>query len=287
VLLRADVCTVHYCHRAARTRIAAGSRASRATPLYRLNAAVAGALSRAGEAWCYRPARTGLLCAVSGGVATELRERFPVMHGAIRMVPNGVDANVFRPDAAVRREVRGELRLDDETSLALFVGGDWERKGLARAVDALAAAPGWQLAVAGAGDPAPLVARARAAGTESRLRFLGPVREIQRLYPAGDAFVLPTAYETFSLVTFEAAASGLPLLVTRVSGVEELLRDGDNGWFIAPDGADIARRLNLLRSDPVLAGRMADRARAAAAGYSWQAMADGYLAAYTELGTGP
>jgi glycosyltransferase involved in cell wall biosynthesis len=282
VLGRADVSTVHYCHRAARAQLE-GSRASRQTFLYRVNAGVAGVFSRAGEAWCYRQARTRVLCAVSRGVATELQQGFPAMAGAIRIVPNGVDLAVFRPDATARREVRAELGIGDQMGLALFVGGDWERKGLRYAIDALTLAPDWHLAVAGAGDQEPLLARARAAGTESRLRFLGPVRRMPRLYAAGDALVLPTAYETFSLVTFEAAASGLPLLVSRVSGVEDLLQDGRNGWFIGRAGPDIARRLSELRSDPDLARSMAEQARVAATGYSWEAMAAGYVSIYSEL----
>jgi glycosyltransferase involved in cell wall biosynthesis len=279
---RAAVSTVHYCHRAAVTQVA-GSRASRPGPLYRLNSALNGVLSLAGEAWCYRPERTRLLCAVSEGVASELRECFPDMAGAVRSVANGVDSTSFRPDGARRRHARAELELDDRARLALFVGGDWERKGLAYAVDALGAAPDWHLAVAGGGDPTSYLERAHRAGTQARLHFLGRVRDMARLYAGADAFVFPSAYEAFPLVALEAAASGLPLLITRVNGVEDLLHDGDNGWFILRDAADIARRLNQLAADPDLARSMGDAARRAAASYSWEAMADGYLSLYAEL----
>jgi glycosyltransferase involved in cell wall biosynthesis len=279
---RADVSTIHYCHRAARTEVV-GSRASRAGVLYRLNSAANRLLSLAGEAWCYRPARTRLLCAVSSGVASELAAYFPAMADKVRMIPNGVDSAVFRPDPRARAEVGAELGVDERAELALFVGGDWERKGLLHAVDALASAPNWHLGVAGAGDPGPYAARARAAGTESRLRFLGPVRDMPRLYAASDAFVLPTAYEAFPLVALEAAASGVPLLVTRVNGAEDLLRDGHNGWLIKRDGGDIARRLNELEHDPELARRMSTNARAAATPFTWDAMANGYVSLYAEL----
>jgi len=279
---RADVATVHYCHRAAATRVE-GSRASRPSRLYRFNAALAGVLARSGEAWCYRPGRMRLLCAVSEGVAHELRTSFPAMAGAVRTVPNGVDARAFRPDAEARRAVRERLGVEDGAPLALFVGGDWERKGLPHAVDALALAPDWQLAVAGGGDSAPIAERARRAGSDGRLRFLGSVCEMPRLYAAADAFVLPTAYEAFPLVALEAAASGLPLLITRVNGVEELLDDGRSGWFVAREGHDVAKRLNELRADAELARRMGVAARAAAAGFSWEAMAAGYASLYAEL----
>lgn len=281
---RADVTTVHYCHSAAHR--VAGPRASRPGRLYGINSGLSTALARAGEAWCYRPGRARALVAVSEGVAGELRDHFPPMAPFIRTIPNGVDSAVFRPAPAARMQVRTELGFEPGDTVALFVGGDWTRKGLEHAVDALADAPEWILAVAGNGDPAELVTRARSAGTEPRLRFLGPVTQMPRLYAGADAFVLPTAYEAFPLVTLEAAASGLPLLVTRVNGVEELLEEGRNGWFIERDGADIARRLNELRATPQLARDLAAEARGAAARYSWQAMIERYRSLYAELADG-
>jgi glycosyltransferase involved in cell wall biosynthesis len=279
---RADVSTVHYCHRAAADQVE-GSRASRSGSLYRLNAAVAAVQSRAAEAWCYRPARTRLLCAVSSGVSAELERGFPAMADSIRTVPNGVDCAVFRPDAGARTEARANLGIEDAVSLALFVGGDWERKGLIHAIDALAVASGWHLAVAGRGDLTAARERARAAQSEARLHLLGPVDDMPRLYAAADAFLFPTSYEAFPLVVLEAAASGLPLLVPRVNGVEDVLRHGVNGWFITRDGHDIASRLNELGGDPELAASMSRAARAAIAGYSWQSMAEGYLSVYEEV----
>jgi glycosyltransferase involved in cell wall biosynthesis len=283
---RVDVSTVHYCHRTADRRLN-GSRASRPSPLFRVNAATAGMMSRAGESWCYRPGRAQLVCAVSRGLASDLAESFPQMRSAVRVIPNGVDAAVFRPDRQARREVRAALGIDDRTRLALFVGGDWERKGLSHAVDALAFARDWHLAVAGAGDEAPLIAAARNAGRESRLHFLGSVRDMPRLYAAGDAFVLPTGYEAFPLVALEAAATGLPLLVTRVNGIEDLMQDGLCGWFVSRDAREIARRLNELRADPELARQMAAAARSAALQFSWEAMVEGYLSLYAELRGSP
>jgi glycosyltransferase involved in cell wall biosynthesis len=279
---RAQVSTVHFCHRAAATRLT-GSRASRANPLYRLNTTIASWLSRLAESWCYRPGRTTLLCAVSNGVAAELREHFPASAERIRTVPNGVDSSEFRPDEASRPALRTRLGIANGTPLALFVGGDWERKGLRPAVDALALARDWHLAVAGHGEPTELRARAGASGAASRLHFLGPVAHMPPIYAAADAFVLPTAYEAFPLVCLEAAASGLPLLVTRVNGVEDLLRDGRNGWFVRPDGPEIATRLNELAADADLARRMATEARSAAARFTWEAMVTGYLEIYSEL----
>jgi glycosyltransferase involved in cell wall biosynthesis len=277
---RAHISSVHYCHKSA-AKILVAPRASRASVLYRLNGRVAQALSRAGEAWCYRPGRTRLLCAVSVGLATELRTAFPSMAHRIKTVPNGVDTVEFRPDAASRRAVRARLGLDDSALVALFVGGDWDRKGLAFAVDALGQAPGWHLVVAGEGDANGISRRARTLGVSGRLHLCGAVAEMAPLYAAADVFLLPTAYETFSLVTYEAAASALGLLVTRVSGVEDILRDGVNGWFIERDANAIAARLTSLANDRELMQQMASEARAAAQAITWSAMVAGYEAAYS------
>jgi UDP-glucose:(heptosyl)LPS alpha-1,3-glucosyltransferase len=103
-----------------------------------------------------------------------------------------------------------------------------------------------------------------------------------RLYAAADAFVFPTAYEAFPLVALEAAASGLPLLVTAVNGVEDLLEDGRNGWVVTRDAQDIAGRLNELHLHPQLARVIGGEARVAAIGYSWEAMATAYDSIYDE-----
>jgi glycosyltransferase involved in cell wall biosynthesis/GT2 family glycosyltransferase len=282
VFNRADVSTVHYCHRAAAGRVE-GSRASRPGTFYRLNSAVMRQLALAGEAYCYRPSKTRLLCAVSGGVASELRQGFPDMAAAVRTVPNGVDSTRFAPNPEARMSMRAELGLLPDTPVATFVGGDWGRKGLDFAVDALTHAPGWHLLVAGTGDPEPILTRARAAGTVDRIVFLGCVSDTPRLYAAADAFVLPTTYEAFPLVALEAAASGLPLLITPVNGVTDLLEDGVCGWFISRSADDIGARLNALSRDPARAGAMGAAASAAAKAFDWEAMTAGYVAAYADV----
>ena len=279
---RADVITVHYCHHAGGARDA-GSRASRPGALYGLNQTVSSVLSRVAESWCYRPARARLLCAVSSGVEDELELAFPKMASQIRSIPNGVDAARFAPDPSARRGLRDQLGVAPESKIALFAGGDWERKGLRFAVGALADAQEWHLAVAGDGDPGPLLASSSEDGTADRLHFLGRVEDMPALYAAADAFVFPTSYEAFPLVVLEAAASAVPMLVTRVNGATELIDHGQNGWFIERNADDIAKRLNELLADPDRGRSMAARARETAGSFTWDAMADAYASLYAEL----
>jgi UDP-glucose:(heptosyl)LPS alpha-1,3-glucosyltransferase len=282
VLNRADLSTVHFCHRAYHAR-AAVPRVGRASPLYRLNAAITSAMTRLAERYCYRPARTRRLVAVSEGVARELREFFPGAGETVSVIPNGVDREAFAPDPGARSRLRTELGVQENELLALFVGGEWERKGLRHALEALPLAPGWRLLVVGGGDEERYRRLAESLGVGDRVDFAGATARTAPYYACADGFLLPTAYETFSLVSFEAAAAGLPLLVSRVSGVEEILVEGRNGWFIDRDARVIADRLNELRRDPQRRREMGEAARADSARFGWGRVVESYDELYGRL----
>jgi UDP-glucose:(heptosyl)LPS alpha-1,3-glucosyltransferase len=219
-----------------------------------------------------RPARVGGVIAVSPGVAAEVREMYPRLADRVTVITNGVDRVRFSPPSTDQRlSARSRLGIPATVPLALFVGGDWGRKGLAFAINALKDASEWHLAVAGRGDEAAYRRLAVSAGVAERVHMLGVMGDAPMLYHAADAFVLPTSYETFSLVTYEAAASGLPLLATGVSGVEDLLVDGITGFRITRDSAEISVRLRQLTASPALALRMGAEARSATADYTWDA----------------
>ena len=151
---------------------------------------------------------------------------------------------------------------------------------------AIAAAPGWTLLVAGAGDGERYAALAAELGVADRVRFLGVSSDVPVVYAASDVFLLPSRYETFSLVTFEAAASGLPVLAAPVSGVRELIDDGRNGYLIAPDGEQIAARLRELARDPGGRERLGRAARASALAFSTERMVQAHHDLYMRLAAG-
>ena len=281
---RADIATVHFSHRAF-ARLNQPRRGSRATRLHLINARVVGALVRAAERWCYRPCRVTHLVGVSAGVSREILALYPYCRDEVTVIPCGVDGEAFRPDPPARELVMSELlkRRDDGASIVLFVGGEWDRKGLAAVIAALRLAPGWVLLVVGEGDVSAARARAEHEGVGDRVYFLGRRQNPAALFAAADAFCLPTLYETFCMAAHEAASAGLPLLVTRVSGVEDLLVDGESGWFIVRDAPDISRRLRELRRSPIVAARMGGAARRASERYRWDDTVRSHLALYERL----
>lgn len=276
---RADVSTVHFCHGAFHRGVSGSRAAGRSAP-YRLNSWIVCWMSRLGERYCYRPGVTRRLAPVSEGVARELRQLFP--SADLTVIPNGVDTEAFAPDAGHRERLRARLGLGDDELVALFVGGDWERKGLREAIEGVSAADGWHLVVVGGGEVGRYRALAGGLGARERVHFEGWVTDAAPYYAGADAFLLPTAYETFSLVAYEAAASGLPLLVTRVSGVEDILVEGRNGWFIDRDAEMIAQRLEALR-DGAVRRAMGEAAREDSARFGWERAIEGYDRLYREL----
>ena len=219
-------------------------------------------------------------------MSSQLRDGLAVMSDwaadASVVIPNGVDAEQFAPDSRARARSRAEHRIGASVLLAVFLGGDWERKGLAPAIGALALAPDWSLLVVGPGDPAPYRDEARRLGCADRLHFAGPSRDPAPLLAAGDAFVLPTRFEGFPLSAIEAAASGLALLLTRESNADGLLEPGETGFWVRRDAIDIAARLSEL-GDPALRARLGASARRAAERFSWPRIVDRHVAVYEEI----
>ncbi len=275
---KGDVVTAQFCHHAFRDN-AHIPRRRRDTLPYRVNERVDGWINRRTERMAYRPSRTHRLVTVAHGMAAELTHYFPDMRDRIDVVPNGVDLDLFRPDPPLREEFRAEHGLGGDL-VALFVGGDWERKGLRFAIEGVAKAPAWSLLVLGDGDRRAYGALAERSRAANRVRFLGQVRDPERAFASADAFVLPTAYEAFPLVALEAAAAGLPLVVTRGNGTEELVAEGENGFFVDRDGESVAARLRQLESAPELLTKMRASARESVSGYTWTNVVDRYIEIY-------
>jgi UDP-glucose:(heptosyl)LPS alpha-1,3-glucosyltransferase len=283
VLNRADVVAVHYCQQAG------VATASRSTALYRIHVKLAGLLRRLGERVCFGRWRSATFVCVSHGVAEEVAEHFPQLADRLITIHNGIDLEAFAPGARTQEAHawRVELGIPQERLLAAFVGSEWERKGLEPVIRALALTDEWDLVVAGGGDRNRYSELATALGVGARVHWLGVVQDVPLVYELADAFVMASSYETFSLVTFEAAASALPILATPVNGVRELIEDERNGFLITAEPREIATRLSQLAGDPQLRARLGRAAREASLGFGRARMVDEHHALYARLAAEP
>ncbi len=276
---RADVIAVHFCH--AGFAASQGPRVSSGTPrLRRFNTSVARRLALAAERWSYRPSRVRAFAAVSAGVREELLRYYGGVD--VHVTPNGVDLDRFRPRPSAREQLRAEQHVQDAT-VALFVGGDWDRKGLGLALEALARLKAGgskiRLWVVGRGDRARFEELARTLQVSSDLQFFGQRADTERFYSAADVFVLPTSYEAFSLVTLEAAASGLPVIMPAINGASELVGDDEAGLLVERTVDSVVAALARIVDDADLRSRLGREARRRATRYAW----DDTTRAVTEL----
>jgi UDP-glucose:(heptosyl)LPS alpha-1,3-glucosyltransferase len=282
VLNEVDAISIHYCQQVG------PATPSRSSLLFRLNVAASARLGKLAERVCFRVNRPRRFVCVSEGVAEEIRQHFPEQASRTLAIPNGVDTEAFAPGS--RRDdssrLRTELAIADGRLVAVFVGSEWQRKGLDPAIRALALAPGWDLLVVGSGDRERYEQLAETLGVGDAIHWIGVSRDVAPLYQLADALVFPTSYEAFPLVALEAAASGLPIIATPVNGIRELIRDGTNGFLVDAEAGEIAQRLRVL-CDPALRQRLGAAARAAALEYSWAKMIDRHEALYRRIAAEP
>jgi UDP-glucose:(heptosyl)LPS alpha-1,3-glucosyltransferase len=203
------------------------------------------------------------------------------------VIPNGVDLDRFRPPTpGQRRAGRAALGLGDEERVAVFIGHEFDRKGLSFAIRGLPFAEGVLLLIIGGSDDiiAAANAEAQAVGVGDRVLFLGPRYNLRSFLAASDLFVLPSAYEANALVVLEALASGLPVVTTRVGFAPEVVVDGENGFLVERDPRQVGERLQQLAElpDEELA-EWRRRARASVEPYSWREIARRYLDLAEEL----
>jgi UDP-glucose:(heptosyl)LPS alpha-1,3-glucosyltransferase len=139
---------------------------------------------------------------------------------------------------------------------ALMIAQDFERKGLAQTIAALARVPNLQLTVVGSDRFAEYQKLAKSLGVSQRVRFAGPTKDPRPFYRAADFFVLPTRHDPCSLVVLEALAMGLPVISSRFNGACEIMTDGIHG-FVLDDPLDLPALAAAMKQMMVASRRSA------------------------------
>jgi UDP-glucose:(heptosyl)LPS alpha-1,3-glucosyltransferase len=219
-------------------------------------------------------------------VRDALHARHGVPEARLVVIENGVDLERFRPAlrASERARVRAEVGAGAEVPVWLLVGSELHRKGCDTALRALAAGGPREaeLWVCGRDEPRAWRALAERLGVGARVRFLGPRADLERVYAAADALLLPTRYDAFANVCLEAAASGLPVATSGANGAARWL--GDAGLVVEDpeDAGGFAKALDAL-GEPALRARLGAAARARAEGRSWARCVEDLRRLYARL----
>jgi glycogen synthase len=246
--------------------------------------------------------------AVSESMRRDVHELYGVSMKRIRVIPNGIDLDEYRPtrdDALLKR-----YGIDPATPYVLFVGRITRQKGIVHLVNAIRhLEPGGQVVLCAGQPDTPEIEREMRAAVdrarrEGRHRIVWipkmvPKADIVTLYTHAAVFVCPSVYEPFGIINLEAMACETPVVASKVGGIPEIVVDGETGLLVAfeakGDGdfeprdpeafsRELASAVNRLLADDATREAMGRAARARAqAKFSWTAVAEATLAFYRDL----
>jgi glycosyltransferase involved in cell wall biosynthesis len=205
--------------------------------------------------YIYEEERRGMhaadcIIAVSEFTKRVIVEHYGISPEKVMVVHNGIDHTEYQktlPPALLHIRTQGK-------KIVLFVGRITIQKGpdyfikVARRV--LEHDPNVLFVISGAGDMEYQIIRMAAdMGLGDKVVFAGFVRgeELTKLYRAADLYVMPSVSEPFGLTALEALANGTPILVSRQSGVAEVLTHAlKSDFWDVDDMAD--KILNVMES---------------------------------------
>jgi glycosyltransferase involved in cell wall biosynthesis len=222
------------------------------------------------------------LVAVSNGLRSYAQETAPDL--PIQVIPNAIDLSTFTP--ALPRESDGPVRL-------LYVG----RFNVFKNVESLIEATDklqrmevgeFELELVGEGEQRPVLERMVSdLGLTRRVQFSGwvPREHIADHYRSADIFVTATTWEGMPNTVLEAMACGLPIVGTRVSGLQELVCDDINGYLVPMrDPEALAEAMARLMNNGFERRRMGrESRRRAEREFAWEYIARQYVEVYQQV----
>ena len=183
----------------------------------------------------------------------------------LHLIENGIDLDRFEATVS-RDEVLKRVGADAKRRWIAIVGRLVPLKGHRFLIEALSMIseefPDAGILVVGEGEEeAALKKLVEGRGLLDRVIFLGLRRDVPEILRAVEILAMPSSREGLPIVLLEAMAASLPVVVTRVGGIPEVVTEEKTGLFVSQDPASIASALRRLLSDPDLARLLGRQAR--------------------------
>ncbi len=227
----------------------------------------------------------------SQATKNELINRFPDCTSKIKIIPMGIDIELFK-----KRNVEKSL-VYLKNKILLFVGRLNEQKGLQFLIDAMPKIiknePSVKLLVIGEGAyKKKLQQMATSKNANAYIEFLGalPHKEIAYYYNIADIFVMPSmstkiGTEALGLALLEAMASGCAVIGTNVGGIPYIIKNGYNGMLVEQKNSNaLAKAIIMLIKDKKKSERLSrNAAEFARKNYSWDKVAKEFFGVYEKI----
>ena len=211
----------------------------------------------------------------------------------ISIIHSGVELNRYHITAKKRQQKKEELGISPDSLVVGFVGWLIPIKGVSYLVNAMAEVlqrhPNSLLVLVGKDDEKgeeeiKLREKVESLGLEDRVRFLGWRQDVDEIMGCFDVFVLPSLNEGMGRVLVEAMSAGLPIVASRVGGIPDLVKHGENGLLVPPANAGaLEQAISDLLSDKAKRKRMGETGKKMCGPYSIEAMVEKIDDLYSRL----
>lgn len=223
------------------------------------------------------------IIAISHWTKNIIIKHYGIPEEKIRVVHNGIDSDdiVLIPESLHQLKRVGK-------KMILFLGRITLQKGpdyfLAAAARVLELRDDVFFVVAGSGDmERAMIRRAAELGIADRVLFAGFLRgaEAQAMYQAADLFVMPSVSEPFGLTPLESLVVGTPVLVSKQSGVSEVLHHAIKADFWDID--EMTNKMVALLREPALSKTLTENGHREALSLTWDRSVAGYVDYYKTI----
>lgn len=177
----------------------------------------------------------------------------------VSVIPNAVEFDRFANATAIDRTTLG---FSADAPLTLFVGRLDPQKAPFLLLEAferlLKRHPNWQLLFVGRGPLwGPMAEWIAARKLEPNIRLAGWRPDVPQLLKTADCLALPSLWEGMPNIVLEAMAAGLPVVVSRVEGTDELIRSGETGMLVMPGSvAELEQQVEAVLIDSELSATL-------------------------------
>lgn len=232
-------------------------------------------------------------------VSNIAREKFvaeyPFAADRVETLHPGVDMAGFdRLDRTqCRKKIRTQFGFHESDTVLLFVGMNFELKGLDPLLLAMARTKTThpetrlKLLVVGKGNIGKYQKISQSAGLAGDVCFTGVIKEnMEEIYLSADMYAMLSAFDTFGMTVLEAMAASLPVIISHHVGAKDLIRNGVDGFIVDREDIDAISRTIFLLHDREKRTALGSRAHQIAEEHHWDIVADKVMALYKNILSG-
>lgn len=230
-----------------------------------------------------------IVVATSSALQRVMAQTHPHIAPMLRVLTPGVAAVPGKATPTDQHHARHSLNLPQEKPCILFVANNFQKKGLKTVLDALAQFKDETILiiVGNIAHAAGFKAQIKSLNLETRVFFLGALKDVTPAYQAADCLAHPTLEDTFAMVVLEAMAHALPVVVSAepYCGIAALLTHGENAFILQNprNATEMASHLHSVLRNQQRRDRLSHGAVAFAAQHMWEQTAREQEVMYAEL----